>query len=138
MEVEHKWCNKLSKDNLKHKLYIAHNLWEETPLPSLYYTLWLFMGATSKWHFSKELSNESLKITTLVDLKLWTFISSSNTPIWSMQWHNLIALKKFFPMVYCTPQLEIIWPLILKGFVIKSLIFNNLTFGLSFDRNSCI
>jgi hypothetical protein len=22
-------------DNLKHKLYMAHNLWEEAPLPSL-------------------------------------------------------------------------------------------------------
>jgi hypothetical protein len=32
---EHKWCNKFSKDNLKHKLYTARNLWEEGPFPSL-------------------------------------------------------------------------------------------------------
>jgi hypothetical protein len=39
VEVEHKWCNGLSRDNLKHKLYTTHNLWEEAPFPSLYYTL---------------------------------------------------------------------------------------------------
>jgi hypothetical protein len=35
MQVERKWCGKLNKDNFKHKLYTAHNLWEEAPLPSL-------------------------------------------------------------------------------------------------------
>jgi hypothetical protein len=35
MQVEFKWCNKLSKDNLKHKLYTAYNLQEEAPLFSL-------------------------------------------------------------------------------------------------------
>jgi len=30
-----KWCNGFSMDNLKHKLYIARNLWDEEPLPSL-------------------------------------------------------------------------------------------------------
>jgi hypothetical protein len=35
MYVEYKWCDRLNKDNLKHKLYMAHNLWEEAPLPSL-------------------------------------------------------------------------------------------------------
>jgi hypothetical protein len=34
-QVEWKWCDKLNKDNLKHKLYMAHNLLEEAPLPSL-------------------------------------------------------------------------------------------------------
>jgi hypothetical protein len=35
VQFEHKWCNGLSKDNLKHKIYMTHNLWEEAPLPSL-------------------------------------------------------------------------------------------------------
>jgi len=35
VQVECKWCDELSKDNFKHKLYMAHNLWEEAPLPSL-------------------------------------------------------------------------------------------------------
>jgi len=33
MQVEWKWCNKFSKDNLKHKLYTTHNLWEEALVP---------------------------------------------------------------------------------------------------------
>jgi len=35
MQVEWKWCGELSKDNLKHKLYTTHNLWEEASFPSL-------------------------------------------------------------------------------------------------------
>jgi len=35
MQVEWKWCDEFNKDNLKHKLYTAHNLWEEAPFPSL-------------------------------------------------------------------------------------------------------
>jgi hypothetical protein len=35
VQVEWKWCDGLSRDNLKHKFYMAHNLWEEAPLPSL-------------------------------------------------------------------------------------------------------
>jgi hypothetical protein len=33
VQVEWKWCDGLSKDNLKHKLYTTYNLCEETPLP---------------------------------------------------------------------------------------------------------
>ncbi len=32
---EWKWCDEFSKNNLKHKLHMAWNLWEEAPLPSL-------------------------------------------------------------------------------------------------------
>jgi hypothetical protein len=32
LQVERKWCNGFNKDNLKHKLYMTHNLWEEAPL----------------------------------------------------------------------------------------------------------
>jgi hypothetical protein len=35
MQVERKWCGGPNKDNLKYKLYMPHNLWEEAPLPSL-------------------------------------------------------------------------------------------------------
>jgi len=35
MQVECKWRGGLDKDNLKHKIYMAHNLWEEAPFPSL-------------------------------------------------------------------------------------------------------
>jgi hypothetical protein len=35
MQIKWKWCDGLNKDNLKHKLYMARNLWEEAPFPSL-------------------------------------------------------------------------------------------------------
>jgi len=35
MQIKWKWCDGPSKDNLKHKLYMAHNLKEEASLPSL-------------------------------------------------------------------------------------------------------
>jgi hypothetical protein len=35
VHVEWKWCVRFSGDNLKHKFYMAQNLWEEAPLPSL-------------------------------------------------------------------------------------------------------
>jgi hypothetical protein len=35
MQIEWKLCNGFSKDNFKHELYMAHNLWEEAPLLSL-------------------------------------------------------------------------------------------------------
>jgi hypothetical protein len=75
LQIEWK-CSGLSKDNFKHKLYTAHNIWEEAPFPSLNisslkYILGLFSGTTSKCHFSP-------KIGTLVVSKLWSFISFSN------------------------------------------------------------
>jgi len=35
VQVEWKWCGGLNRDNFKHKLHMARNLWEEAPLPSL-------------------------------------------------------------------------------------------------------
>jgi hypothetical protein len=51
VQVECKWCDELNRDNFKQKLYMACNLWEEAPLPSLYYILCLSTWATSKRHF---------------------------------------------------------------------------------------
>jgi hypothetical protein len=60
MQVKWKWCSELNRDNLKHKFYIARNLWEEAPLPSPivyfvpfhkdYIQMSLFPG-TPKWVF---------------------------------------------------------------------------------------
>jgi hypothetical protein len=35
VQVEWKWCGEFNKDNLNHKFYTAHNLWEEASLSSL-------------------------------------------------------------------------------------------------------
>jgi hypothetical protein len=53
VQIKHKWCNKLNRDNLKFKLYTTYNLYEKTPLPSLYNTFFI-----------------SLKTRTLIILKL--------------------------------------------------------------------
>jgi len=58
MQVELKWCSKLSKDNLKHKLSTTFNLWRRHHPPSYNIfcaSLWglhlsLFPG-TPKWEF---------------------------------------------------------------------------------------
>ncbi len=78
MQVEWKWCGGLRKDNLKHKLYMACSLWKESPLPSLYYNFYLFVGIKSKCHFSPKVPSGSPKIWTLVVPKLWMFISFLN------------------------------------------------------------
>ncbi len=36
MQVECKWCDKLSNENFKHKFYMAWNLWEENTIPPPY------------------------------------------------------------------------------------------------------
>jgi hypothetical protein len=35
MQVEWKLCDELINDNLKHKLHMTYNLWDEAPFPSL-------------------------------------------------------------------------------------------------------
>ncbi len=35
VQIERKWCNRVSRDNLKLKLYMVHNLWEKIPFPFL-------------------------------------------------------------------------------------------------------
>jgi hypothetical protein len=82
IQVEWKWSNGLSRDNLKHKFYTTRNLWEEAPLPFLYYILCLSTGATSKCHFSIGLTNGSPKTRALTISKFWTFISFSNIYIY--------------------------------------------------------
>ncbi len=136
VQVEHKWCDGFSKDKFKHKLYTAHNLWEEAPLCSLQYILKLFTGTTSKWHFFLRFSSASPNFGTFVVLKLWMLISFSNQFVWNKQVHYFITLKKIFLVVYCAPIRDNLTP-VLRGFVVGSQIFN-LTFALSFDHNSCI
>jgi hypothetical protein len=35
MQIEWKRCGGFNRDNFNHKFYMAHNLWEEAPLPFL-------------------------------------------------------------------------------------------------------
>ncbi len=105
VQVEWKWCDKLSRDNFKHKLYMAHNLWEEAPLPSLQYTMSMSMGITSKCHFSPRLPSESPKIGTFVVAKLWTLISFSNQVFfWKCEGNILYPSKISFQQCITCPN----------------------------------
>ncbi len=88
MQVEWKWCGGFNKDNFKHKLYMAHNLWEEAPLPSLYYTLCLSTRTTFNT------LNGSPKTKTFIVLEFWTFISFSNQVIFENARAIVYSLQK--------------------------------------------
>jgi hypothetical protein len=77
MQVKWKWCDKLSMDNLKHKLYTTCNLWKEAPIPSLQYILCLSMGTTSKCHFSLGILSGNPQIGTFGVLKLGLYLSQN-------------------------------------------------------------
>ncbi len=136
VQVEWTWCNKLSKDNFKHKLCTTHNLWEEATLPSLQYILCLSTRTTSKYHFSLGLPTESPKIKIFIISKLWTFIFFSNQIYFENARGIFHSLQKgLFNNVQNT-LIGIHLTPIFKGFFIKSQILN-LTLAPSFDHNSC-
>jgi hypothetical protein len=111
LQVKWKWCSELSRDNLKHKIFKTHNLWEETPLPSLYYIMCFYVKTISKRHFSPRLSNVSPKTTTLVVPKLWKLISFSNKVFFQNVTLISYILETIFPKMYSTLQSDLIWPL---------------------------
>jgi hypothetical protein len=115
VQVEWKWCDRLNRDNVKHKFYTACNLWEEALLPSLKYNLCLSTWTTSKCHFSPRFSSENPKTKTFVVPKFWTLIFFSNQVYFEILREYLIAPKKIFPTMYNMPQSELVWPLFLRG-----------------------
>jgi len=136
MQIEWKWWGGLSRDNLKHKLYMTHNLWEEASFFSLWYIMCLFAGTTSKCHFSLKLLNGSPKIRTFVIPELWMPISFSNqicfeneNAIFYNPWKYL-SKGEYYGWIepHMTPAF--------KGFVVGSQI-PYLTLAPSFDHNSC-
>jgi hypothetical protein len=136
VQVECKWCDKFSRENFKHKLYMTCNLWEEAPLPST--TLWFFAWVTSKWHFFLGFPNESPKIGTLIVPKLWMLISSSNQAYLE---HEIKEIS-YSPQKYLSNGVSHALigdhlTLAIRGFMVGSQI-PNLTPCPSFDHNSCI
>jgi len=91
LQVKLKWCGEFSRDNLKHKIYTALNLWKETPFPSLYNTMCFSARTTSKRHFSLRVPSASPKTRILVLPKLWKFISFSNKVFFFLKCdHNIL------------------------------------------------
>jgi hypothetical protein len=79
MQVERKWCGELSRENLKHKFYIARNLFKKNhhspPYSKLYDFPW---ELHPNGIFFPGLPNGSPKIRTIIVPKFSTLISSSN------------------------------------------------------------
>ncbi len=115
VQVEWKWCNGVSRDNLKHKLYKTCNLWKEAPLPSLYKIMCFFARTISKCHFPSKLPSGSPKTRTFFVPKLWMLISFSNQVYFGNARAISLALKKIFPKMYSTPHSELILPLLSRG-----------------------
>jgi hypothetical protein len=69
MQVKWKWCGRFNRDNLKHKLYTARNLWKEAPLssPIIYFV-----------PFCEDYIQMSLFLGTFIVPKFWMLISLSN------------------------------------------------------------
>ncbi len=134
MQIEQKWCDKLSRANFKHKLYTTRNLWEEASLPSLHYTLCLLpkMGITSKCHFF--LGNPKTK--TFVIPKLWTFVYFSNQVCCENTKTISYSPQKTISNGLQHAPIRIQLTLVFKGFVVESQI-PNLIHVPSFDHNSC-
>jgi hypothetical protein len=136
MQVKWKWCGRLNRDNLKHKLHTAHNLWEETPFPSLEYTLCLFVGTTSKCHFFPGLLSGSPKTRTFIVPKFWTFIYFLNQVCFENARAISYSFWKYLSNDIHHASIELHLIPAFKGFVVESQI-RNLTLAHSFDHNSC-
>jgi hypothetical protein len=116
---------------------MAHNLWEETLLPSLYYIMWLSTRATFKWHFIPGFPSGNPKIGTLVVLKFWTLISSSNQTFLDHARAISYSFQKNLSNSVLYTPIEDHLTVALRGFVVKSQV-PNLIPNPSFDHNSCI
>jgi hypothetical protein len=105
MQVEWKWCDGFSRDNLKHKLYTIHNLWKEAPLPSYN----ILCVSPNGLH-----SNVTFPLDSQMSQNFGRSYLSKIMYVLKMQGQYLIELEKIFLMVYKMPKLDFIWPLLLR------------------------
>jgi len=133
VQMECKWCDEFKRENLKHKLYMTCKFWEEAPLHSLQYILWLYARVTSRWCFLSRVPKLGLLLSwnfgsTYLSLK--KVILEHEMAISHSPQKNLSNGVLHFPIGgHLTP--------FLTGFVVESPI-PNLTPNPSFDHNSYI
>ncbi len=104
MQVKWKWCDRLSRDNLKLKLYTACNLWDEAPLPP-YNILYAFPrglhpNVIFPWDYCYPKT-----------LDVHIFLKSSF--FLKVKGQYLITLENIFSVVYSKLQSNLIWFLLL-------------------------
>jgi hypothetical protein len=108
VQIECKWCNKLNRDNLKHKFYMTYNFWEEAPLPSIIiYSMTFHKGYIQMTLFFRTPKWESQNWD-FYCFEFWTLISSSNQVFLEHARAISYIPQKIFPTVYYTFQSKII------------------------------
>jgi hypothetical protein len=104
MQVKCKWC----KDNFKHKLYMACNLWEEHHSRA-YNILYDFpQGLHPNNIFSHDSQVGVPKLGLLLSQNFGRSYLFQNKFVLNMQRQYFIDLKKIFPKMYFMLQFEII------------------------------
>jgi hypothetical protein len=120
VQVKHKWCDELNKDNFKHKLYMAHNLWKKAPPPSLIiYFMTLHKGYIQMVIFPNTSEWESQNWD-FYCFEFWTVRSSSNQAFMEHAKAIYYNLQKHLSSnVLHVPIKDHLTPF-LKGFVVGS------------------
>jgi hypothetical protein len=114
VQIKWKMCNGFNEDNFKHKLHMAHNLWEEAPFPSLYYTLCLPWGLHPNVIFPQYSQVEVPKLGLLLSQNFECSYLFQIKFSLKIQGEYLTALENIFPKVYSMFQSDLIWPLLLR------------------------
>jgi hypothetical protein len=135
VQVEWKWCDGLSRDNLKNKLYRARNLWEEAPLPSPSILYAFPRGLYPNVTFPQDSQVGVLKLRLLLSQNFGRSCLFQIKSILRLQGQYLIEIKNICPTMYNMFHKPHLTPAF-KGFVVGSQILN-LTLTPSFDHNSC-
>jgi hypothetical protein len=134
MQIECKWCSRLSRHSLKHKLYVICDLYEEASLPS--FLCDSLQGYIQMALFFRDSQKEIPKLGPLLSWNFGRSYLPQFKPFWSIWGNYFIALKWYFQHYITCPNQNYL-TLILRGFVVGSQI-PNLTPNPSFDHNSCI
>ncbi len=108
VQIKWKMCNGFNEDNFKHKLHMAHNLWEEAPFPSLYYTLCLPWGLHPNVIFPQYSQVEVPKLGLLLSQNFECSYLFQIKFSLKIQGEYLTALENIFPKVYSMFQSDLI------------------------------
>jgi hypothetical protein len=136
VQVECKWCDRLRKDNFKHKVYTVRNLGKKhhsPPYNIFYDSPWGLhpndtFSRTPKWE-SQNWDSCCLELWTLISLSKQACLDCTRKISYNVQ-------KDLFNGVLHAPIKYHLIPS-LRGFVVGSQIFN-LILDPSFDHNLCI
>jgi hypothetical protein len=115
VQVEWKWCGRLNRDNLKHKLYILVTFGRRHHSPPYNILCASPWGLHPNVTFPRDSQMRVPKLGLLLSQNFGRSYFSQIKFFLKMQGQYLIAFKTICPMVYNTPPLEFIRPLLSRG-----------------------